>query len=278
MIAAARALADARIAQERASAAHVFALEKVTNSSRPFLWPPNGGVFSGTIQNVAPPADVLIQWGSKLSSEAFDVDLTLLRDTDNQASNPATDQATSSPDLGIRYRSPVNGILEANVAGRRRRQSAGPVPQMGQLMVLPFTNRAFQQNALSAKFSEDGTLLEASYGELASRAERASSTAARIAAMGPGAVQDAASARNFGLEQRAARLRAQRDVLLATQELQTAQRALATSPDDANERRRRLLDADTTLKNAERANIEAELALREATARLAATPAVGASP
>jgi hypothetical protein len=269
---AARRLAEAKITQERASATHIAALERITYTTRPLLWPPNGAVLNGRLENAVPPPAVFQGWGTGLSPANFEVDLRLLRDADGAApASRGSDVPASSPALGVRYRSPVSGVLEMTVNQQKRKYPAGPVPQMGQTMVLPFTNGTFQQNAISATFSEDGTLTEASYGELASRTERASSAASRIASMGPGAVRDYANARNFGVEQQVARIRGETELLQSVQARRVAQAALLVSPDDVGERRRGLLEADTALKNAERLNVEAELALMEARRRLGST-------
>ncbi|WP_431285605.1 hypothetical protein ACQW02_12715 [Humitalea sp. 24SJ18S-53] len=279
---AASTLAQAKLAQERASAAHLNTLEALTET-RAIYWPPNGSVLSGRLEDAGLSNVRLQAWTTGGFVPVSTDVIAQLERVPHDQSNPratadgavvAASTAATSPRLGIRYRTPMVGTLAVTVgnASEPRRIAQGPIPQLGQMMVLPFSNGTFQQNSLSATFADDGSLLTASYGELASRAERASSAAARLAAMGPQAVADITGARNFGAQQAALRIRAERDVLQAEQERRTARAALAVSPDDASERRRRLLEADTTLKNAERLNVEADIALQEARRRLAAAP------
>ncbi|WP_157033656.1 eukaryotic translation initiation factor 3 subunit J [Belnapia moabensis] len=274
----AQALAGAKLAQERASTAHVNALDALTET-RTLYWPPNGSTFAGKLEGSELSDAKLQMWTTgSLMPTGTEVSVRIERvpPEQHQSSNAADGSAAASPGRGIRYRTPLTGVLAATVgsATEAKLLAQGAVPQLGQMMVLPFTNGAFQQNSLSATFAEDGKLVTASYGELASRAERASSAAAQLASMGPQAVADIAGARNFGAQQATAQIRAEREVLQAEQERRVARAALAISPEDPSERRRRLLEADTALKNAERLNVEADIALREGQQRMASVPSV----
>lgn len=265
-------LATATRAEVPAKAAHVRALEAVTHTST-VIWPPNGTVFRGDTQNggvVDPlPDEIVTAWlrpGHGGLAAIVGVGFEIRDATTGEAPPTTRSGQAGSPRDGIRYRMPARGRLVAVMQAGDQEFAEEQVPQLGRLMLLPFSNGPFQNNILEASFNENGTLESARYGERASRAETVSATAAQVAAQVGPAIDALGTARNAGLTRQAARLQAQASVLSADLGLRNASSALTIDPNSQEERTRRLLGADTTLREAERANIEARIALEQARA------------
>jgi hypothetical protein len=266
-------LATATRAEVTAKAAHVRALEAVTHTTT-VLWPPNGTVFLGDSQNggvVDPlPDEIVTAWlqpGHVGLAAIVGVGFEIRDATTDSAPSSTRSGQAGSPRDGIRYRMPARGRLVAVMQAGNKEFAEEQVPQLGRLMLLPFSNGPFQNNILEASFNENGTLESARYGERASRAEAISATAAQIAAQAGPAIDAIGNARNAGLTRQAANLQAQSAVASADLELRNRRAALTIDPNSQEERTRRLLGADTTLREAERANIEARIALEQARAR-----------
>jgi hypothetical protein len=268
------ALSSAVRAEATAKAAHVGALETVSHTST-VVWPRSGIVFSGGPQNGGAvdllPDEVVTAWlrpGHTGLVEILGVRFEIRDAATGQAPSTTRSAQAGTPEDGIRYRMPARGRLVAVFeAGGEQEFAEEQVPQLGRLMLLPFSNGPFQNNILEASFNENGTLESARYGELASRAEAISATAAQVAAQVGPAIDAYGAARNAGLARQAARSQAQAAVLSADLELRNARSALTVDPNSLEERTRRLLGADTTLREAERANVEARIALEQARAR-----------
>jgi hypothetical protein len=251
----ARALAVARSAQARANAVHLDTLENVTET-RTVAWPPGGNTTTGSLPSLG--SATLRAWvtgGYDLGQAevAMNIERSPPREQSAGAASIGGSSASiagESATLGLRYRTPMNGMLIARSPSftEPKLLAAGPVPQLGQMMVLPFWNGSFQQNALGATFAEDGRLLTASYGDSANRAERLSETAAKLAQMAPQAAAEIAAARNFAVERETARVRARRDLYQPLRDERTAQAALAPSPEDPSERRRKLFATESAVK------------------------------
>ncbi|MFO1060890.1 MAG: hypothetical protein U1E53_28450 [Dongiaceae bacterium] len=202
--------------------------------------------------------------------------------------------ATGSNGKGIRYRVPVPGALEVKACtlekidapeGQAKGQAGircespgtiainafpeGPIPQLGRLMFIPFTNGVFQNNVLKATFGMDGNLLTASYTEVASRAEVASDTFNQVAA---NLLQASKTLPTAGLDERTAILNAKAKELQAQANLSAAAAALQPSATEQATKAAALIQSDTALKDAQLKNYEASLALSQALAVQQARP------
>jgi hypothetical protein len=185
---------------------------------------------------------------------------------------------------GIRYRAPVQGALEITLCEavphdvddkkptefcspekipdklRVMLLAEGPVPQLGRMMLLPFTNRPFQSNTMKASFTDAGNLQTASVEEKVSQAEVASDTLNQVA--GP-LLQGITNLRTAGIDAKTAVLKAKTDQLLAERNYHQAVLALEPSGTEANDRQKAIIESDTALKEALRANNEADRALKK---------------
>jgi hypothetical protein len=147
----------------------------------------------------------------------------------------------------------------------------GPVPQLGPLMLIPFNNGAFQSNTIKLAFTNDGNLQSASVAEHVSGAEVASDTFNQVAT---NLLQGVKDIRTGGLDAKTAMLKAKTGQLQAQKDYNAATIALQASPTADTDRQKAILDSDTALKDALRANIEAEVALEKAKAAAGAASGV----
>jgi hypothetical protein len=295
-------VAESQVASDAATGAYATKLKKFVEVQK-FVWPPDGSTFRNDKANMMRD-ETQKAWSGWLSgptpnttdihfaiAPASSVVMTEIPEAAPPTPAPVSASAAPPPPpavqsvppksvaSGIRYREPARGKflvcydrpcakgVDVAVA------VDGSVPQLGRLYYLPFTNGAFQNNALSAAFAEDGTLLSAGYQEKSSRAEIASDTAKQIASALPQAVKDIRSARNDSLNAETDRMKAQTNYLSAQADYKKALAALSTSPTEARETERTLIQADTNLKDAYRANIEAKLALDKALEKIKGTTA-----
>ena len=285
---------NSQVALSAATKKYENALAKIVEGQA-LTWPPHGGELSSRTANVmtndtkgkwfvTSSADDAIYFELMRAPDATKVtvpDLEPVVATTFRAAASTPPSATAGAAVsGVRYREPARGQLFAcynsfcATASHADRNlvNDGPVPQLGRLYYLPFTNGIFQNNVLSASFAEDGGLLTAGYAEKSSRGEIATDTLKQIASALPGAIKDIRSARNDQLNAETDRLKAQTTNALAQAEYKKALAALTPSPTDSIDKERALIQADTTLKDAYRANIEAKLALEKARAAANATP------
>jgi hypothetical protein len=287
-------LVNSQVALNAATKKYENALTKIVEGQA-LTWPQHGGELSSRTANVM-TGDTIGKWF--VSSSADDAiyfelmrapdttkvtvpDLEPVAATTFRATVSAPPEATAGTAVsGVRYREPARGQLFACYnshcasAGHADRNlvNDGPVPQLGRLYYLPFTNGIFQNNVLSASFAEDGSLLTAGYAEKSSRGEIATDTMKQIASALPGAIKDIRSARNDQVNAETERLKAQTTNALAQAEYKKALAALTPSPTESIDKEKALIQADTTLKDAYRANIEAKLALEKARAAANAAP------
>jgi hypothetical protein len=135
------------------------------------------------------------------------------------------------------------------------------LPQLGRIYFLPFHNGPFQSNVLKASFANDGRLISAGYTERVSRAEVASDTLNQVADQ----LLDAANTLpTLGTKTRTQILKDKTAEIEAQGEYEKALIALKVVSEEEQEGKA-LIEADTALKNALKANVEAELALQALT-------------
>jgi hypothetical protein len=264
LVARADSVVSRQIELDAVASLYASALDTISDSQNVF-WPETGAERS-TINEIRPSA--LERWTTPASLDRFAVILAL--QATNRLSAPAARKPPKSYELGpLRYRVPVKGrLVWFALPDPTKPQDValdvlaeGPVPQLGRTYLLPLENGLFQNNALSATFSEDGNLVSAGYAEKTSVTEEVSEAVAKIAAALPQTVKDV---RLAGAQMEADELDAEARVLDAKVRLQKARDALEPASTRDSEQARALLVADTALKEAERANIAATFALDRA--------------
>jgi hypothetical protein len=133
----------------------------------------------------------------------------------------------------------------------------GPVPQLGRLMLIPFHNSPFQDNALDLTFGADGTMVSGKYQEKAARAVAATSTLKDAAGILLQAAKELPLTKS---QAELAELEAETKVLQARDE---AKRALEPTGFEENDRAIAIMKSDTSLLEAEIAKLKAQKALDE---------------
>lgn len=232
------------------------ALEPVTYRTT-VRWPENGQELERAAPLTIAP-DALGRWGladgTKVPRAFVAIEPSVAREARSSA-----EPTPGSHVAGIPYRVSAQGRLVAcaepcsTVPATRDRRTVfeGPVAQLGGVNVLPVRNPPLGSTAFAARFNRDGTLASAGYQQRNAPLEDASATLAdatgRLAPL-------------FDPTQRLAReteyleaLRAQRD----------AAAALQPAAPEANAAVRAALEAETILLNAQIANRQARITLRE---------------
>lgn len=132
--------------------------------------------------------------------------------------------------------------------------------QRGTTFYLPFASAPFSNGALSATFSESGVMTSAGYEQKKAAGEAiaglADLLADEVVTVG-GAIREAKKTKLETLNERTA-------IAKAIKEAQDAEKALIEGPDSELATQSASLAADTALKNAELANILADVAVRKA--------------
>ncbi len=134
--------------------------------------------------------------------------------------------------------------------------------QRGQTFFLPFASEPFTNASLSATFSEAGVMTSAGYEQKKAAGE----DAVKVLATMTDKAMDIGTALRAERKTDLAKLKEQTELAKAKADLAAAERALLVSPNTAAQTQTGAFDADTALKKAEVANIEAEIALRKAKA------------
>jgi hypothetical protein len=294
LIAQTRVVADRQVALDKVQKVLQSTIDNISLVDT-FTWPDDGITFAGThaypsvnfLKFLKDPTDL-----SKSSNNAA-IKLrikplsTLALSPDLNGKIPAT--AISRDAKGIRYRNPVSGALEITLCKTiqltppNMQESAdfcprdkldtvtvaqGLVPQLGRLILTPFSNGSFQSNTLKASFTNDGNLQAASVAQKVSRAEVASDTLNQVA---NNLLQGIKDFRTAEIDTKTSVLKAKTNQLQAQKDYDEAVLALQPSATEENDKKKAIIDSDTALKDALRANIEAGTALEKAKA-LAAAP------
>jgi hypothetical protein len=187
---------------------------------------------------------------------------------------------------GIRYRVPVRGELMVKVCGIAapgvtncaaddrvtKRVAQGQVPQFGRLYVIPFWNGPFQSNTLNLAFNKDGTMTSGKYAETKARAQVGSDAFNQAAGTVLAGLKDIKDLRVTRSQKELQEIKAQTELLQARKQLQDAAAALQPGSTDENDKQKAILSSDTALLDAQRAKIEAQLALDAARAKAQVTP------
>lgn len=258
------------------------ALKGVSYSTE-VIWPVVSSDFaSADGQGQKVPISVLRQW-LRAKNGAVLADLT-----DGELKGKAADKAVffkldapgsygslagantdrGKPEDGVRYRFPAQGNLlvcsrnpcpdtpdEQLVA-----RFATPVLQKGQIFYLPFASEPFSNGSLVAEFNPNGTIKSAGYERKTAAAETAANAADQVADTLVSVGTAFLDAKKTPLE----KLKEQTDLAKAEKDLADAQKALIESPNSASQLSAEALAADTAVKQAELANIQADIALRKA--------------
>jgi hypothetical protein len=183
----------------------------------------------------------------------------------------AAQEAASDATAGIRYRVGVPGELRACRAALCGRQGelvqAMPVTLLnrGTTFYLPFHSAAFTNASLTATFSEGGVLTSAGYDQKRAPGEALAGVLGTAAGEIAGIVEAGRANDKTELELAEEQLK----LVKAQDDLATALAAREETTPDPGVQQAAAFAADTTLKAAEVANINAEIALIEARGRLA---------
>lgn len=170
---------------------------------------------------------------------------------------------------GLRYRIAVPGTLSvckktlcSNLRGEPVKVKDLPVRilQRGTTFYLPFASAPFSNGSLSATFSEGGVMTSAGYEQKKAAGEAiaglADLLADEIVTVG-GVIRESKTTKLEALKERT-------DIATAKKAAEDAEKALLASADADTAAQSASLTADTTLKNAELANILADAAVRKA--------------
>jgi hypothetical protein len=254
-------LATLRIRQQNIATALASALSNVT-SVQTIRWPLDS---NSTVSNpYTINSGALQRWFQGSPPRVDQVHLRIERvGSFGRDPNSGTLQSnTVSNANGIRYRVPAIGRLVACSASPCSSATPqivlttleAPIAQLGYVHVLPVRNRTFGSTTFAAEFNSAGGLRNVGYEQKAAPAEGASATLAAAA----GALETALDP--------TARLQRQTAYLTALQARQEATAALQPGASDPVGEARTALEADTSLINAQIANLQAQLALERARA------------
>lgn len=236
-------------------------------------WPANGDERispPGTVASL--PVELIAKWGTP------DDEARLIREADarfeivagTQIGNPTycTPACPGDASAGLKYRMPSRGTLvvhwqRTTPTGKQTQEKEsvweGMIPQLGPVFTLPLKSVPFSNRKLVATFDEAGLPTSLGVESVAATAETAASTFESL-------VAQAASVRAQLKPSELDELKAQTELLKARKELETAQKALQPTAQDPTAQAIAAFQADTALKQAEQANLEATRALAEARA------------
>lgn len=170
---------------------------------------------------------------------------------------------------GVRYRFPAQGNLlvcsgnpcpdtpdDDHLVAR----FATPILQKGQIFYLPFVSEPFSNGSLVAEFNLNGTIKSAGYERKTAAGEAIADAADQVADTVVSFGTASLEAKKTPVE----KLKEQTDLAKAEKDLADAQKALIESPNSASQISAEALAADTAVKQAELANVQADIALRKA--------------
>lgn len=243
------------------------------------IFPEASNAFESTTPATVPDKQ-LQKWLEPLSStqrEAFAdlfsiyFQLSSLKGWEKGVSYDDTRVSTKeSRKAGLRYRVGVPGTLSVCQGAKCSddlsitKEVIAELPinilQRGTTFYLPFSSAPFTNAGLNATFTEGGVLTSAGYEQKRTSGEAvvgiADLLADQVVTLG-GAIHEA---KNTKLE----KLKEQTELAKARKDLADAERALVIAPKSETATQLETLAADTELKRAELANVEAEIAIRKA--------------
>jgi hypothetical protein len=249
-----------------------------------FTWPDDGITLAGEHEYPARNLLKLLEDQQTAQSNSMKVEMKIValnglgQVAGADGKVPVAAQANDGK--GIRYRNPVNGALEVIACEdmptgapgqaitklcdpkkiKTFRVAEGPVGQLGRIMLIPFFNGPFQSNTMGATFSNDGNLQTARVEERVSRGEVASDTVNQVAT---NLLQGVQTLQTIGIDSKTAVIKAKTSQLQAEKAYDQAVTALHPSDTAEADRQRAIVASDTLLKDALRANIEANAALEK---------------
>jgi hypothetical protein len=301
LVGANKGVIDATAAQTKAAAAVTKNQDGLTQTNT-FTWPLSGETTAGANQILIPGGlDAITKF--KLTTVAItpatapamarELSASLRIERLLATASAPPDAAETSSLSGLRYRSPVPGLLIVCMAtppappaqrtfieattptgggaacGAAARGDymatdpsqiwAGPVPQLGALKTLPYSNGPFQNNMVAVTFNQDGSLASAERQEVTSRGETITATLASAAMAAAAGAKGVVTGPTDLLQAKVLQLTAQNNLITQQSNLSTAQQI-------------GLLQANTALLNAQAGNCNAQVAL--GTARTAAQAAL----
>lgn len=189
---------------------------------------------------------------------------------------------TSLPNTvnGIVYRIPIKGKVMVSICKDFKQDIASvdkceamdapqdilttSVPQLGQTYLLPFHNGPLQNNLLNAEFTPDGNISSFEYAEKSSRAEVASDTFNQVASTILQGTKDITPLLSKPGLSNVDQIKAATAELQAQADFNKAK--LALQPASDNDKEIATITSETALLDAQRKQIEAELALSKAKA------------
>jgi len=218
--------------------------------------PPDGASAKGVRYREPVAGSLLVEF----CSVAYPVDVAYDPEKPGAIAKECEEESVLE-DAALRLqRQPVN-VFTKKVTFERDVAASSSLPQLGRLYFLPFDNGPFENNELKAVFRSDGSLLSATYGEKSAPAEVASAAFAQTAAV---LAQGAKDLRSQALTLKTEELNAKTAELKARAEYDKAVAALQPSSSKELDEDRAIIEADTALKKARLANIEANRALEKA--------------
>ena len=239
--------------------------QKAISFTRKFSWPADGNTFSSGGYDIDPT--ILTKWipGGKAPKIFLQIDRI------GSFGRSPTQPGIAAPDSklkGLRYRMPAKGQLLACTKEKCGLNSAvgvdqpayldqasilanfeGPIAQLGYVNVLSFKTRTFGTNSFSAEFNSDASLKSVAFEQKAAALEQAT-----------GVLADTTSQLATALDP-TTRLKAKTDYLKALKDQRDAQTALVPAAADPNAQSVSSLNSETSLLNAQIANLEAQIAL-----------------
>lgn len=238
----------------------------LTSSHEKIMWPKTGDLLQ-TSQIHKPDKNLKNRWFSESVTKEEADKLLNIHTLIEPLSSSLKSNKKPTTGKGIYYRIPVESLLSiciVNICGADnsllQKTVRTSIPQLGPVAILPFENKAFQNNYLEAKFTQLGSLSSLAFKSKKSAAEGLSKSLSKIGAELPAIRQSLLNAEIVELERSVKELEQQkllndaRDALLPTE---------PSSPSPTAE-----LDALEVLVQAETDLLLAEIALREAEIRL----------
>jgi len=222
-------------------------------------WPQNGRQFDRTDAFTIPQRALREWFGPRGDGVAWPQSYLAIR-----ASNGATQDGGSGPPpgrvTGIPYRVNVRGRLIScpQICGSTlgRTIAQGTVAQLGGVAVLPVRNPPLGSSTFAAVFNRDGTLVSSGFEQRRAPLEEAS------------AIANSATTGLAPLFDRTQRLERETAYLEALQERRAAADALNPAEPSAAVQEATTLKAENTLLDAQIANLEARIRLRDLQARV----------
>lgn len=253
--------AEAALAKARAT---YDKQDKILTHVSVFSWPQSGDQFNSDPMKL--PAAQAKKWfrdGADANAVVKTAVRFMIKDEDGntpKAVSPKSEGATNW-ETDLVYRSPKRGKLtycvgKADSVCSEKELDTRKIPQLGRLFALPYKNRPFEDNTLSATFAADGALLSVRYVEASSRVAAAAGALDALATTAATTIDRIGGAELAEIEREAAVLEAEFKVLSARDKLLSAREKLSPQSREAAAEEARIL-SDKTIAEAELAALKA---------------------